>query len=264
MLRLRIVSSVVGIPLILFSLWQGGILFALLLLGIALLAGRELKGILSLRLQEVWPYVLYPGLGLLLILPVYLGEAGTLLAIAASGLGVVVVAVVKDRAWAGAAATAFGLLYLGFLLGRLVVVREGPDGLLLAAAIILATWANDIVSYAAGRLVGERRLAPQVSPNKTVEGAVAGLAASVAAVEILFQAAGSPAGLTGGRELVLGLGLGLAAQLGDLFESQLKRTAGIKDSGALIPGHGGFLDRFDSLIFSSAAGYYLASFLRMG
>jgi len=152
----------------------------------------------------------------------------------------------------------------------LVLVREGSEafsreeGFVLALTIIIATWANDIFSYAAGKLFGQTKLAPGISPGKTIEGAIAGLVAAVLAVVFVLRGFGAPGGLGGAQVLVLGLGLGLAAQLGDLFESQLKRNAGMKDSGAAIPGHGGFLDRFDSLIFTAAVGYYLAALLWAG
>jgi phosphatidate cytidylyltransferase len=151
-----------------------------------------------------------------------------------------------------AAAGAFGCLYIGLPLGLLVAVqaRAGWQGtVLLLAAIIV----SDTCQYYAGRTFGRRPLAPGISPKKTMEGALGGLLAGIAFVTIagawVFPRAGM-VGLAGLGATVVVLGIA-----GDLFESRLKRAAGMKDSSNLIPGHGGILDRIDALLFAAPAYY---------
>ena len=119
--------------------------------------------------------------------------------------------------------------------------------------VFIVTWANDTSAYFVGRSLGRHKLIPSLSPNKTVEGAVGGLVASALVASLFTRLVEvSPWPLA-----ALGLCLGLAAQLGDLWESMLKRYAGVKDSGSFLPGHGGFLDRFDGIFFALPLGYFL-------
>jgi len=118
--------------------------------------------------------------------------------------------------------------------------------------VLVGTWAFDTASYAGGRMWGRRQVAPRTSPGKTLEGLVAGIVGGVLAVWV----AGLYMDWIGHLDsLVLGLAICAAAFLGDLFESMLKRDANVKDSGRLLMGHGGIMDRFDSLLFSSLAAY---------
>jgi phosphatidate cytidylyltransferase len=147
-----------------------------------------------------------------------------------------------------------GVFYIGWLLGHLILLRKLPGGEWLVFFVFLVTWAGDTGAYYTGKAIGRIPLSPQVSPNKTVEGAVGGLILSVAAAVLAkwwFLAI-----LSLREVLFLGFFLGLVGQLGDLVESMFKRSAGIKDSGGLIPAHGGVLDRVDSLIFTIPAFYY--------
>lgn len=153
-----------------------------------------------------------------------------------------------------------GILYIGFLLGHLLLTRGLPDGERLILFLVFVTWAGDTGAYYAGTAFGRRKLAPRISPNKTVEGLIGGIALSVVAAFIAqhwfipsFNAADS---------LGLGLLLPLTGLLGDLAESGLKRGAGVKDSGGLIPGHGGVLDRLDSLLFAGPALYYYVTLVK--
>jgi phosphatidate cytidylyltransferase len=151
--------------------------------------------------------------------------------------------------------TFFGLFYVSYLFGYLLLLRELEDGRAWTFFLFLAVWAGDTGAYYIGTRFGRRKLFQKVSPKKTVEGSVGGLLCSAMAGgigKILFfpAAAFLPMAL-------LGAGLGLIGQIGDLAESILKRSSGIKDSGFLFPGHGGVLDRFDSIIFASPALYYL-------
>ena len=147
-------------------------------------------------------------------------------------------------------------IYPGIFLAALALLREA--GFHAALLALLVTWATDTLAFAAGSFVGRTPLWPSVSPKKTVEGALGGLIGGVAVGAALGKIlSGEPAAWGG-----VALAASLAAQLGDLVESRLKRQAGVKDSGRLVPGHGGVLDRFDSLMFSGMVVYFLHGFLR--
>ncbi len=159
--------------------------------------------------------------------------------------------------------TVLGVLYVSWLASHLVMLRELPNqvpdldygvGVRLLGLVALVTWANDTLAYLVGVAVGSRPLLPRVSPKKSVEGALGGLFGAAAAG---LLAAKTFAGFLAPAEgLLLGLFGGVLAQIGDLVESLLKRDAGIKDSATLLPGHGGVLDRFDSLLFTAPMFYY--------
>jgi phosphatidate cytidylyltransferase len=156
-----------------------------------------------------------------------------------------------------------GILYVGWLLSHLVSLRGVADGMSWVFFVVLANAASDTAAFFIGRSFGRHRLAPRISPNKTWEGAVAGVVGAVV-LSLLFTAprlfaATNPVYIEGfiyWQALVLGLLVSVFGQLGDLAESLLKRHAGVKDSGGLLPGHGGILDRMDSIIFAGIVVYY--------
>ena len=169
------------------------------------------------------------------------------------------------------ALTLVGPLYIGWPLSRFVLLRELPDGLLWAAVALLGTWASDTGAYFVGRLCGRHKLYPRISPAKTWEGAVGGIATPAVVVGILLLAVNRfgtsgpavvdlPMWILG---ITLGLLIGLASTIGDLGESLIKRGTGVKDASRLIPGHGGILDRLDSLVFSVPLVYYYVVWLRL-
>ncbi len=165
---------------------------------------------------------------------------------------------------ADTAITVFGALYTGFLLAYLVLIIDVfADGRLLAFVVILSVWANDSFAYLFGSLIGRHKMAPQISPKKSWEGFLSGLAGTVA-VWVFVQSALPrlfprvvATGLTLPWALGTGLAIGLAVIVGDLAESRMKREAGVKDSGTALPGHGGFLDRLDSLILVCLVAYWM-------
>jgi len=146
-----------------------------------------------------------------------------------------------------------GCLYGGLAMASLAALRPGAEGLQWVIAALVMTWANDTCAYFAGRFFGRHKLYPEVSPNKTWEGFFGGMAGSVVGMFIARWVA-FPA-LTAQDCLVLGLVGGVLGPLGDLCESMLKRAYQVKDSGWLIPGHGGLLDRVDALLFNAPAVY---------
>ncbi len=152
------------------------------------------------------------------------------------------------------AVVAFGPLYIGLCLGHLLLTRAMPEGEFLIFGLFLITWAADTGAYYVGTSLGRHKLAPSISPNKTIEGVGGGLVAAVLAA-FLVQAWFLPA-LTAADCVAVACLLTIAGLLGDLAESAMKRGAGVKDSGSLIPGHGGMLDRLDSLLFTAPAFYY--------
>lgn len=159
-----------------------------------------------------------------------------------------------------------GSLWLGLLLSfyASLYFRHQPDpqrrGFWLLLVVFGAIWLGDTAAMLAGMRFGRHRFFPRISPKKTVEGAVAQLLVSA----VFFSIAGSLLGLGIGHSLVLGVLIGVVAQVGDLVESQVKRTAGVKDASHLIPGHGGVLDRIDSLLPVGAVVYYYLTFLHIG
>jgi len=207
-LRLRVASAAVGLPLLFLVLWIGGLVFAAVAVVAALIALREMLDLLR--------------------------RARTI-----RGRGPVLL----DGVWVLA-----GVAYVALPFAALIALRLHDDAdLQWTALAFLVTFATDTSAYAVGRAVGRRKLAPSISPGKTWEGAIGGLvgaAAAAAALVALFDGIESlilPA-------VALGLGIGVVAQAGDLLESKVKRMADVKDSGRLIPGHGGLFDRLDSLI----------------
>ena len=150
--------------------------------------------------------------------------------------------------------TAFGVFWIGFAIAHAILLRESPRGDDIIIDVLVGTFIGDSGAYLAGRAWGTRRLAPAISPNKTVEGLVIGMITAVLAVIAagLYQD-----WLNLGQSALLGLAVALMAPLGDLFESQVKRDAGTKDTGRLFGVHGGALDRLDAAFFALVAGYYV-------
>jgi phosphatidate cytidylyltransferase len=184
------------------------------------------------------------------------------------------------RPLSGVAVTLFGVVYTGGALSFGYAIRSHPyafaeakvggfavaSGALLLMLPLLVTWTSDIAAYAFGRAFGKRKLIPSVSPGKTVAGAVGGLLAAMAMAWVYTAFVLTPVAQLGfrGRALgaiAFGLVVGAAAQIGDLAESLLKREAGVKDSSSLLPGHGGVLDRLDSLFFVLPVSFALMHWL---
>ncbi len=161
---------------------------------------------------------------------------------------------VVDWGW-----TMAGILYMGWMLGHYVALRELDHGRELVLLVLFSTFACDTAAFLVGRSWGRHLMAPVISPKKTWEGAVGGFIAAIAAalaLRSLLNLGDWELPLNYVQVIALGCLIGLFAQLGDLLESLIKRRAGAKDSGRLMPGHGGILDRVDSLVFTGAIVYY--------
>ena len=149
-----------------------------------------------------------------------------------------------------------GLAYVALLLGHFVLMRRMETGRLLILFTLVSVYFGDILAFYFGRTWGKRKLAPRLSPAKTVEGGLGAVVGSAAGA-VLFKFLFLPQ-IPLVHALILGAATGVVGQLGDLWESLLKRSAQVKDSGALIPGHGGLLDRIDSVLFAAPLVYYYA------
>lgn len=156
------------------------------------------------------------------------------------------------------AVTSLGVVWIALGFSYLVLLRALDHGLGLTVLVVGATWTNDTFAYFGGRVFGRHRMAPRISPKKTVEGAVAGIIGAVIfALGVKIYSTWLP-----WREAaVLGVAIGVVGQWGDLYESAVKRDLQVKDSGRFFPGHGGVLDRFDSVLFAGLAAYWTAALL---
>lgn len=153
----------------------------------------------------------------------------------------------------------FGILYIGFLLSYVSLIRGLPNGKAWALFLIVTVWAGDIFAFSGGSLFGKHKLYPRISPKKTYEGLIGGILGSILlamAFALLFLPE-----VNKGICVLLAIGMGIFGQLGDFSESMLKRSAQVKDSGNLIPGHGGMLDRMDSFLLASPFLYYSLVYL---
>jgi phosphatidate cytidylyltransferase len=151
--------------------------------------------------------------------------------------------------------TLFGIVYIGFLLSHVSLIRNITGGKAWALFLIATVWAGDISAYLGGSRFGRHKLYPKISPKKTVEGLIGAVIGSIL-VALAFSQLFIPQ-LEKGLCILIAIGLGILGQVGDFTESMLKRSAQVKDSGSLIPGHGGMLDRLDSFLFSAPFLYYL-------
>ena len=275
----RVLTALVIVPVTLAAVFFAPAwLFTILALILALLAQREFFDIAEAAKIRAYRWIAYTVTTLLALRMsppmAILAETGhlpvpTLAMILIAGLIAALIRAVLlperiDRALSDAGLTALGLLYPGLLLLLVLPIREVPGGAWWLLYLFVVVWSGDIAAYYAGRAWGERKLAPRVSPNKTWAGTVASLLASIvfgglSLGWIFAHAEGRSlfAGLVTGA--LLAVPFNVAAQFGDLAESVCKRAAGVKDSGQILPGHGGILDRIDALLLAlPCLWYYLA------
>ena len=268
----RLASAMVMAPLGLLAIWAGGVTWQLVLTALALITMLEWASLCGARPMTRLAQAMAGALLAALICHVALRSLPNTLIVqdfpkgflaAAIPFGVVGLAAL----WLmpTSRTLALGMAYVGLGYASLLVMREAAGGLGLILFVMIVVWSNDIGAYLAGRLIGGPKLAPALSPGKTWAGAIGGFTLSIAAgwVLVLFlqQPHPSPPGA-----ILQAAALSLAAQAGDLLESALKRHYGKKDSGSLIPGHGGLLDRVDGLLGAASAAMLLtlASYLLFG
>lgn len=253
----RVLVAVPGIAVAIAVVAQGGLVFAVAVGLIAVIALFEFYNLTAAWRPLRWAGYLSVIGCVLLAYALTDSERGVLIG-AGAGVGLVAVAGLilgrKDDVTGRMAVTAFGLLYVGVPFGMLVATRDLPDGAAAVANVLVGTWVFDTASFAGGKLWGSRRIAPKTSPGKTLEGLITGVAVGTLSVGV--------AGLymdwiSGGQSLILGACICVAGFVGDLFESMLKRDVGAKDSGRILAGHGGILDRFDALMFATVTAYFV-------
>jgi phosphatidate cytidylyltransferase len=151
-----------------------------------------------------------------------------------------------------------GLMYVPFCLSFLILIRNDPNGAWWICAVLFIIFAGDTGAYYVGSYLGRHKLCPALSPGKTIEGAIGGIAANLGVGAVLKSLFIASSGW--GVSLLFFMSIGLVGQAGDLFESELKRSCKVKDSGGILPGHGGMLDRIDALLFAAPVSYLFQTF----
>lgn len=267
----RLLVAAVGIPIVVAVAWLGGVFMAV---GLGLLAAvgvTEAAGMLTARGRPFLTRLAPLTAAALPAVALTAGPGGTALAVTAALLVMASVATMRVPPSVGpfhATALSFTVaVYVGGLLAFALLLRERlvadrTLGFVLFLLPVVVTWLSDTAAYFAGRTLGRRPLAPIVSPNKTVEGGIAALVAGPVGALLVAHVGAPELASVGNLEVATtGLLVALAAVLGDLAESALKRECGVKDSSGLLPGHGGLLDRMDSLLWAFPVAFVCLTFL---
>ena len=261
MLKHRVITAAIGLPLIILAIWFGDPWFTILISAAALAGTYEFYHIANFDRKEP---LLYLGLlwSMVLVFSSHYQNPDVLpTAITATMLISFIYLLFRpsrEKAFRDWAWMIVGALYVGWMLSYWLNLRGFEDGRNWVYLAMLTTFANDTGAYFIGRARGKHKLAPTISPSKTWEGAIGGLICAILGAIVIAMVLNliSPFAFKYWQITLLGFLVGLFAQLGDLVESLLKRNTGVKESGNLLPGHGGILDRFDSLIFVGAVVYY--------
>lgn len=264
-MALRLATAAVVIPVLLFFIWIGGIPFTVLVAAITAVGAFELARMShcwEVRASIVFTVAASAALVLSNLLYEPTADMGRII-----GIGATVYALISSAYLLFAVPAGFlrsrvisTLAVIGFLGGTMVhgpMIRGLTEGTEWIIVLLLVTFSTDTGAYVVGRLFGRRKLAAAISPGKTWEGAFGGLATSIAVCAT--SVALVPLGISITEGVALGAALGVTGQLGDLAESRLKRQAGTKDSSSLVPGHGGVLDRLDSIVWNLVVVYHFVS-----
>jgi len=249
-LKLRTISASILVPVALVAIWFGGFVFLALVAVVCCLAAWELGRMLGAQPFGLYVAVLVAATLVPIVVFHLAGPVWALLALAVcAAIAVIFDALTGDML----GICLLGAGYIGLPALALVALRNTDGwGLVAVILVFVVVWATDIGAYFVGRKIGGAKLAPSISPGKTWSGALGGVVVAVLAGMVVA------AMIDGNSVMAIGfvaMVLSVAAQVGDLAESKLKRHAGVKDSGALIPGHGGVLDRVDGLFFACVAAY---------
>lgn len=258
MLYLRILSALIGIPIVIGSVYLGGPWYAFFLLLLVNLGTYEFNSILKRQGYNAPSAFSYISVSLFIVI-IFFNQLELIYPLAMLTFFLLFVSALSNTekiSITGAALSLWGIVYLGGMFGYMLLLRMLPDGAFYTYLLLIGVWIHDTAAYFVGVKWGLRKFAPQISPKKSVEGSLAGIGFTVA---IFFSTAILIPGLIPlnlGQVIILALGISVFAQLGDLLESAFKRQMDVKDSGGIIPGHGGILDRFDSLLLAAPFVYY--------
>jgi phosphatidate cytidylyltransferase len=263
----RWITGLAALPFLIFLVYKGGFLFTILISLAGLVALWEYYRIVfNAEARPISRIILYWGYGISFALIWSTFLAGSEVTLSLIGLNLLVVALISlfqfktDHTVLEVIIRQLqGLIYIPLLLSFLILIRAGSSGMIWIFLLLAVIFAGDTSAYYVGSYLGRHKLSPAVSPGKTIEGSIGGLAANlvVGAIGKFFFLPAMPWGLC----ILFFIVVGLAGQVGDLFESELKRSSGIKDSGGILPGHGGILDRIDALLFASPVAYVFIRFI---
>jgi len=265
----RIVSALILIPLVIYLIYAGGLSFTAFILIVNLIGLREFYDLCAAKKIETFRYPAYLVSTLYFFNvhfnfvndPSHKFEFSPLLIL---GFVFIILWLQRSQKVAGsiitAAASIFGFLYVSVFLSFAVYIRQLVNGDKLLFTVILMIWAADTFAYFGGRAFGKHKLSPEISPKKSTEGVYSGIIGTFAAAYFAFIYLNVPQ-ITLWMYFALALALNSFSVLGDLIESQFKRDCEVKDSSGLIPGHGGILDRIDSLLLTFPFAYYYFSMI---
>ena len=262
----RWITGIIALPFLIFFIVKGGAYFVVLVGVVCLLSMWEFFSIVSDAKGKVVSVIMIIGV-----------LAGALIILAASGssfnlvsgiiaLNMIICGLISIPQYKTNPLVLEtikkqlqGIIYIPLLLSFLILIRNEPDGMIWIFLILAVIFAGDTSAYYFGSYLGRHKLCPAVSPGKTIEGSIGGLTANLlvgSVVKLFFLPE-----LPWAQSLFLFLVMGIAGQAGDLFESMLKRSSKVKDSGGLLPGHGGFLDRIDALLFAAPVAYLFKNYI---
>lgn len=263
----RWITGLIALPFLIFLVYRGGVFFTILISVAGLVALWEYyRLVFDDETRPISNIILFWGYGVNLALIWSTFLAGPDLSVSIIGLNLLVIALISlflfknDQTVLGVVIKQLqGVIYIPVLLSFLILIRESSSGMIWIFVLLAVIFAGDTGAYYVGSYFGRHKLSPAVSPGKTIEGSIGGLAANmvIGSVGKAFFLSELPWGLS----LLFILAVGIAGQVGDLFESELKRSSGIKDSGGILPGHGGVLDRIDALLFASPVAYIFIRFI---
>lgn len=259
MLKTRILSACVFVPVILAAVFFGSWVFTALVLAIVVIGGYEYGKMVEVNDCHFLPWLYYPsGVILVVLAQLFPENPGILLAALFLSFAAYMVFFILGKYPLKEIAINFvAVVYLPVTMCTAVLLRSSiEDGMWFLYLLLIIQWFTDSGAYLLGSAFGRHKLMPKVSPKKSVEGAVGGIIVAVIGALLLNAFTGLlPIGLMIAAAIIVSIG----GQIGDLCESAVKRWAGVKDSGKLIPGHGGILDRFDSMLFASPLLYFIVS-----
>jgi phosphatidate cytidylyltransferase len=268
-LRTRVLVALVLLPVALGVIYLGGWIFALAIAAIAALASLEYAKLFHAGGLCPSGVFIAGGSALLVLTRQWSGFEHapllvSLLVLACMAYFLVTFERGNQHAAIDFGITLSGVFYMGWLAAYLVSLRALPDGMWWVLTVLAAVWIADSMAYVVGSRIGRHKMTPRLSPKKSWEGYFGGIIFGIpitALLAVLWQVlAGAPIAVAPGNAAVLALAIGTLTVLGDLGESMIKRQFGVKDSGHLLPGHGGVFDRIDSWLWAGVIGYYLITY----